>query len=169
MGQPARMVAQLTCPGCWQGLSTHRSGQCSSLWGQAPSCVALSALVFPVGPACSYTSPTHTRTRTRTRTHMHAPVSWSQLTAPVAAASKPVTLISLPSSSDLALSHLPGSSPLSSIYIQQISPNTLFSHLLHPTPCLSVSWTLSCYVPNILSLWILSPHFHPSCCHRRPC
>ena len=98
MGQLARLVAQLTCPGCWQGLSTHRSGQCSSLWGQAPSCVALSALVFPVGPARSYTSPTHTHTHTHTRTH--APLSWSQLTAPVAAASKPVTLISLPSSSD---------------------------------------------------------------------
>jgi len=66
--------------------------------GQAPSSVALSALVFPVGPALSYTSPTHTHTHTHTC--MHAPLSWSRLTAPVAAASKPMTLISLPSSSD---------------------------------------------------------------------
>ena len=130
--------------------------------GQAPSSVALSALVFSCGSCPQLYFP-------NTHTHMHAPLLWSQLTAPVATTSKPMILISLPSSSDpgpqLPPSQLPTFNHLHTAdFLTPCSPT--FSIL---PPAWSLSWTLSCCVPNILSVWILSPHSHPSCCYLRPC
>lgn len=142
--------------------STRHSGQHSSVEGTGSLLCGPFSFGFSCGSCPQLYFP-------NTHTHMHAPLLWSQLTAPVATASKPMILISLPSSSDpgpqLPPSQLPTFNHLHTAdFLTPCSPT--FSIL---PPAWSLSWTLSCCVPNILSVWILSPHSHPSCCYLRPC